>query len=68
MTAGEKLEARGELKGMRRLLLSLLHESFPALPAETEQRVLNATKAELEVWSRRVLKAKSLDDVFGASE
>ncbi|MGE0710329.1 MAG: Rpn family recombination-promoting nuclease/putative transposase [Planctomycetota bacterium] len=70
VTAGEKLleevRTRAREDGERRLLLRQLREIFGPLSAAVERRVAHASEADLESWALRVLKAPSLDAVFGA--
>lgn len=48
------------------MLLDLLRERFGALPDAIVARVAAADMAQLVVWSKRVLTAPTLDDVFAA--
>lgn len=56
----------GVVRGQRELLLGLLSERFGALPAAVTQRVGGASRQDLQRWSKRILTAASLDDVFAA--
>lgn len=75
MTAGEKLIERGREQGLkqglelgrRALLLDLLRERFGELPDAAVARVTAAGMAELQAWSKRVLTAPGLDDVFAGN-
>ena len=58
------IEARGEARGVRRALANLLARRFGPLPAEVTRRVENAKLDELNVWSDRLLEAKTLAEVF----
>ncbi|MEZ6184144.1 MAG: Rpn family recombination-promoting nuclease/putative transposase [Planctomycetota bacterium] len=64
VTAADQLRAQGRTEGKRGALLQLLREGFAPLPPEVEQRVASASESELVAWTGRVLRAKSLDDVF----
>jgi hypothetical protein len=55
---------QGLERGRREMLLDLLRERFSALPEAVVARVTAAGLAELQVWSKRVLTAPGLDDVF----
>jgi flagellar biosynthesis/type III secretory pathway protein FliH len=78
MTAAEQLMERGRQQGLDRgreqgreqgrkeMLLDLLRERFGALPDAIVARVAAADMAQLVVWSKRVLTAPTLDDVFAA--
>jgi len=57
-------EARAEARGVRRVLAKLLKLKFGPLPAEVTLRVENAKLDELNVWSDRILEAKTLAEVF----
>ena len=75
MTAGEKLIERGREQGLkqglelgrRALLLDLLRERFGELPDAAVARVTAAGMAELQAWSKRVLTAPGLDDIFAGN-
>ena len=78
MTAADQLMERGREQGIqlglkqglergrREMLLDLLHERFGKLPDAAVARVTAADAAELQAWSKRVLTAPGLDDVFAA--
>ena len=57
-------EAAIEVCGVRRVLAKLLKLKFGPLPAEVTLRVENAKLDELNVWSDRILGAKTLAEVF----
>jgi hypothetical protein len=57
-------EARGEARGMQRLFAGMLAERFGVLPALTIARIREADQASVERWSRRLLTATRLDEVF----
>jgi hypothetical protein len=64
---GEALgEARGEARGRIKTVLRLLDRRFGTLPDEVVQRVEAATLVDLDVWTDRILDAKTLDEVFTA--
>ena len=68
VTAGEQLREQGRqqiLEGSRAMLLDQLHERFDPLPDTAIARVTAADLAQLREWSRRVIKAPTLDDVLG---
>ena len=58
---------RGLELGRRALLLDLLRERFGELPDAAVARVTAAGMAELQAWSKRVLTAPGLDDVFAGN-
>jgi len=81
-TIAEMLESRGLERGLergrqegrqeglqelRKVLLCLLEQRFGELPGAVRQRVDAAGAAELNRWSRRILSAGDLDEVFAAS-
>ena len=75
MTIAEELEKRGEKRGEERgiqkgqvgLLQRLLESRFGQLPDPYKQRLQQADSNTLLTWSDGVLKAKTLEDVFGQS-
>ena len=68
MTAAEKLEKRGEARGIHLgqagMLLRLLAKKFGDVPEATEQRVQAASEDDLNRWADRILVADSLEAVF----
>lgn len=60
MSTAQELIQQGE----RRFLLRQLRGKFKTLPEAVEQRVDEASDAELEAWGQRVLSARRLEDVF----
>ena len=75
MTAADQLMERGREQGLkqglevgrREMLLDLLRERFGVLPDAAVARVTAAGMAQLQAWSKRVLTAPGLDDVFAGS-
>ncbi|MBT8421340.1 MAG: Rpn family recombination-promoting nuclease/putative transposase [Gammaproteobacteria bacterium] len=63
-TARQEALIEGEVKGEAKLLLGLLSHRFQSLPNEVSKRVHSANPNDIETWARRVLDAKSLDEVF----
>ena len=63
---------RGRLEGMEKgmekgeamFLVRQLGHKFGALPPTVEQRIGRARSEELAMWGKRVLSAKSLDEIF----
>ena len=60
--------AEGEAKGEAKSLTRLLERRFGPLPAAVKARVDGADLDQLDVWLDRVLDAKNLNAVFGATE
>jgi hypothetical protein len=63
-----KLEGikEGERKGQAALLqLQLLQRFGSMLDQDVQERLDNATSEQLETWGRRILDARSIDEVFG---
>ncbi|MFC3852871.1 Rpn family recombination-promoting nuclease/putative transposase [Salinispirillum marinum] len=54
----------GRLEGEAILLKKLLTHRFGTLPAAIEQRLTQASSAELESWAENILDAKTLEEVF----
>lgn len=79
MTAADQLMERGREQGLKQglvqgrrdmlldLLLDLLRQRFGVLPDAAVARVTAAGMTELQAWSKRVLTAPGLDDVFAGS-
>jgi hypothetical protein len=57
-------EARGEARGMRRLFEEMLAARFGALSAATIGRIHDADNVAIERWSRGLLQAQRIEDVF----
>jgi hypothetical protein len=55
---------QGLEQGRQSMLLMQLKERFGPLPGALEERVRAATPDQLEAWSRAVLRAPTLADVF----
>ena len=64
MSTAQELIEKGEIQTLRRVLLELLEESFKTVPASAKERVESASVSELNAWTRRVIHAKRLEDVF----
>ena len=58
------IEARGEARGRRDVLLRQLGLRFPPLSDETKAKVLAADDATLDRWVDRVITAPSLEAVL----
>ena len=75
MTAADQLMERGREQGLkqglergrREMLLDQLRERFGVLPDAVVARVTAAGMTELQAWSKRVLTAPGLGDVFTGS-
>ena len=52
------------MEGGRSILSKLLGLKFGALPPAAQQRLQAASASELELWSERILFAKTLEDLF----
>lgn len=55
---------QGRRRGLVSSLLELLDEKFGAPDDETRARVEGASDDELTRWTRRVLRARTLEEVF----
>ena len=62
-----KLEgkAEGAIEGRRSSLLEALHYRFGPVSADVEQRIAEATEADLRTWLARIFTAATLDQLFG---
>jgi flagellar biosynthesis/type III secretory pathway protein FliH len=64
----ERGERRGRHLGQVNLLRRQLDRRFAPLPGWIEERLAQASEAELERWADRVLDSANLDDVFRVAE
>ena len=55
---------KGVLDGRQQTLAELLTERFGPLDEAVTQRLASASLDELKLWSRRILSAQTLDEVF----
>ena len=58
---------RGRVEGERAVVQRLLLRRFGELPRSVSERLVGASKADLEAWADKVLDASSLDEVFRPS-
>jgi predicted transposase/invertase (TIGR01784 family) len=58
-------EKKGRAEGRRELLEAQLREAFGPLPDDVRVRLAGASEVDLTRWAKRILKAKTLDEVFG---
>jgi hypothetical protein len=56
--------AEGEARGRAMLLLKQLTLKHGALPPSIEERVRNASVAELDLWAERFVTATTLESIF----
>ncbi len=56
--------AIGERKGISKTLLTLLRLRFGRIPKGMQQKLSDATEAQIKHWVTRLLNAPTLDDVF----
>ncbi len=63
----EQGREQGREEGQRELLLEMIADRFGAVPAEVDARVRSAGSDDLRLWTRRLLSAASLSDVFGSA-
>ena len=59
-----KGEAKGEVKGRVSVLEALIQEKFGTLPDAIRERIASASTEQALEWARRILMAKTLDEVF----
>jgi hypothetical protein len=68
MTIAEQLiqqgRAEGRVEGRVEILEQLLVEKFGTLPPSLHERLASATDEQFARWSRRVLHAETLDEMF----
>jgi predicted transposase YdaD len=63
-----RIEGRlqGRQEGELRVLKKLLERRFGTLTTTLQERLNNATEADLDRWTEAVLSAPTVDDVFNA--
>ncbi|UGT58087.1 DUF4351 domain-containing protein [Nocardia asteroides] len=59
MTTAGRLRAEGEVK----VLLRLMTQKFGPVPARVVTAMRGASEDQLDIWTGRLLSAKSLDDL-----
>ena len=64
MTTADLLRAEGEARARIETLLELLDIKFGHVPADLEHKVRTATTSQLETWTRRIITANTIDDIF----
>jgi hypothetical protein len=52
------------LKGEAKIVTGLLEEQFGTVPDWVTEKLGSAKEAELMAWSKRILRARTLNDVF----
>jgi hypothetical protein len=62
-----KAVRQGMAEGRAEILSAQLEEKFGRLPARTSARLRKATSEETLRWSRKVLTASTLKDVFNGN-
>ncbi len=58
-------EAKGEVKGMAKILRDQLEIKFGPVPKWASTRLAKSTPAQLERWAKKILTATSLEAVVG---
>ena len=71
-TLAERIEARGEVRGLRAMLQEQLESIFGPLPEDARERIAGAPPEQLKSWARSLgttLKPSgiSIDDVLGGT-
>lgn len=59
--------AEGVEKGQKETLVKLLGLKFGEVPAEVRERIQAASSEQVDIWTARVLKAQTLEQVFADS-
>jgi hypothetical protein len=59
-----KGEAKGEAKARVSILEIQIQEKFGTVPDAIHQRLASASSEQAVEWARRILMAKTLDEVF----
>ena len=65
-STADRLRKEGETLGRIATVLRQLARRFGAVPQEVADRVRSATLVELDLWTDRILDAKTIDGVFAA--
>jgi len=60
----EKGVEQGRQEAARNLLTDWTEQKFGPLPASLKQRLESAGLADLQRWSRRVLKSSTVEEIF----
>ena len=63
----ERHKAEGRVDGERAVLERLLRRRFGPLSPEVAARMEEASAADLETWTEKVLDADTPEEVFGSS-
>ena len=61
----QKGEQKGRLAAAREMLLDLATDKFGPIPASFQERIAGADLAAVQLWSRRLIRAATLDEIFG---
>jgi len=64
VTAADQLREQGREQDRREIVLDQLSERFGTLPDDAVARVMAAGMDQLRLWTRRVISAPTLDEVF----
>ncbi len=80
MTLAERLEARGREEGLAQgraeglaqgraegwaaVLIEEMTDRFGTLPDDTIQRIRSASLDQLRAWTKRVLRAQTIEEIF----
>jgi predicted transposase/invertase (TIGR01784 family) len=66
IAAEERSEGRleGKLEGEVQIIVRQLNRRFGVLPTWAQQKLAEANNQQLELWSERLLDAKTLDEIF----
>jgi hypothetical protein len=67
MSWTQEWKEQGVQVGETKMLRRQLTRRFGSLPSWVDQRLEQASVAELEAWGDRVLECGSLDEVFGGA-
>jgi hypothetical protein len=66
MTAADQLRAEGRLEARRETLLEILESKFGSVDPSVRRRIESGALEQLVVWIRRVVGARSVEEVFAA--
>ncbi|WP_280301294.1 DUF4351 domain-containing protein [Nocardia neocaledoniensis] len=63
MSTASRLRAEGSADGQVKVLLRLMTQKFGPVPARVVTAMRGASEDQLDIWTGRLLSAKSLDDL-----
>lgn len=65
MTGAEQLMQKGMLEGERKILIQLVNQRFGSISPGYAEKIAHSDAEMLELFVKRILDAKKIEDVFG---